>query len=162
MNVLLKIFHSVFTKNHTLQKTQQLLPSIVVGQYFRYLLITEVFPYFTKFSTKEWEFFASIGAIYLATNSLPEERRATQVLDTLIYQMNHWDKQGIEALKDCSKFVKNALVDAEYNNFDDQYLDTIGMWVLWNLYKRTPTYEESAPARIIGSLLSKMIENWWK
>ena len=113
-----------------------------------------------------WDFFVTIGGVSVAVSCLSDRvsaRRFAELLPRLREQLDAWDPQASAALEDCRAFITRSL-QGKLSQGDPGHptiTDALGMWILWNLYGRCPSYEESAPARTIGGMLEQAFAGWW-
>jgi hypothetical protein len=112
---------------------------------------------------KAWDFLMTVGAVHVAVNSLPRESkdRFARLSRIVIQELDAWHSRGLDALEDCRTFVQQSLQRTTIGPTEVRAEDILGMWVLWNIYGRCTTYEESKPARIIGDMLVAAFDNWW-
>jgi hypothetical protein len=111
-----------------------------------------------------WDFFVTVAAVYVAmralAKSVPDETfRAVGA--GVFKKLDKWNPDGSRGFDDCQKFVERSLRSSGATRNDVMIEDAIGMWLLWNLYGRAPTVEESAPARPLGGFLLHTFQNWW-
>lgn len=158
---------SVVRMDQDLKKRAKMLVSFAnthaVGMF---LPLADEVPGFQKFSANNWDFFATVGAVHSAILPLSDLAKSEQFATLMSYirdDLAQWDDQSEAALEDCAKFVNRSIQGAVEADLDspDLVADATGMWLLWNLYKRKPTYEESKPARIIGGSLTLPFKDWW-
>ena len=128
-----------------------------------YVPLSERFPAIRQFAPDEWDFFACIAGVFFGILYLNEVPDPVPLRAMIRVALDQKDRQAADALADCSAFVKRASQRMKAGDDPDLIVaDAVGMWVLWNLLRRAPGYEETAPARAIGGMLQTGFAGWWK
>src|SRR5581483_2659410 len=100
-------------------------------------------------SPKAWDVVATIAGVYAMCSYLkgnnPKEYRAHGA--AVVATASEVDPKGDWLLKDCIAFIASTL---EKGGFTDE--QALGMWMLWNLLGRTPSYDEARRAGILGGI----------
>jgi hypothetical protein len=109
----------------------------------------------------DWDFFTTVAGVRLALVRVQEtagDKVYRRVFPAVASALVSWNPAALGALEDCYDFVGRA---AETQGSESARAEETGMWVLWNLYRRSPTLEEARPARAIGDLLARPFYAWW-
>jgi len=119
----------------------------------------------TMFDMPSWEFFVTLALVNAALLGLALDNRIDDVGPMVNMEVCKWNPDALRFLSDCAKFLVPAFtgipVKRESSAFLDRFRDDTGMWVLWNLYGRVPTLEESQLGRCIGFFAAPFLD-WWK
>lgn len=111
---------------------------------------------------RHWDTLMLVGGVTVALSCLRERVTADgfmRLFSRVCRELDRYDPIGSRALEDCIAFIERSVTSAAEPRVSAE--DALGMWVLWNLYGRFPTLEESAPASAIGGLLSHTFSEWW-
>jgi hypothetical protein len=129
-----------------------------------YKPVLDRFPEVRVFSSRleQWDFFMTVatmssGVGALATQ-LPREE-FTACMRRIQREMDGWDRPGFAALDDCMSFVNRSFEEPSVDEHAAE--DALGLWFLWNMLGRAPEYEETRPARAIGTLASRFGRDYW-
>jgi hypothetical protein len=118
---------------------------------------------------ESWDFFMTAACVEAAVLGVRVELAFDKTLEAVgpmigkkVYE---WNPDGLRFLDDCDKFLANSLkgvlLKRESAVFQERFVEATGMWVLWNLYGRAPTFEECQLARAIGFCAIPFL-NWWE
>ncbi len=111
-----------------------------------------------------WDTLMTVGGVAVALYSLRDRApsdRFVQLVVRICKELDGWNKIGSKALEDCRGFIERSSQGKKGESVDVSREDALGVWVLWNLYGRCPTHEESKPARAIGGMLGHTFSAWW-
>jgi hypothetical protein len=129
------------------------------------------FPILSEVGTKHWDFIVSVAGVFIATSRLNDLRldskREEIVLDIVAKELNEWDPDGIRAFEDCKHLFEmeydRLAVSLEYQQ-NNRFLaaDALGIWIVWNLFKRQPQRDEEVKlVRVIGTSVINAFFSWW-
>jgi len=115
---------------------------------------------------RRWDYLLTVAGVAVAVSCLHNQVSAShfaRLLPRIRQQLDGWDTESPAALDDCRAFITRSL---QGNGLPDSpqhvsIVDASGIWVLWNLFGRCPSYEESRPARAIGRMLQATFAGWW-
>jgi len=142
---------------------------LAVGSYTQFL---GKYPIIEKIKPEHWEFVLAIAGIFVAVSQLNHENIPEQnkdaILDTVTTAAIEIYPDSIEACEDCRNFV-----DRTYDGlFKDKeckdnpkflFSDSLGSWVVWNLFGYVPSNEDERNLiRILGGFLVDSFISWWK
>ena len=111
----------------------------------------------------------------LTTSLYPNPRRTSSstssptknvLLDIVTETVAAWHPRGLEAVEDCRQFVDrtyDGLMTLPEYKTNPQFLfsDSLGGWVVWNLFDRAPsTPEEKQLVRVLGGMLVHSFMSW--
>jgi hypothetical protein len=127
------------------------------------------FPFVAEYKPHDWDFFVAAGGVSVALNALlkrVQPDRFKSVYAVIVPDLHQWDPQSEYAIVDCQRFVRRTLneVTSQPTSAElPRYLavDSLGIWVLWNLMRREPTDKEAQAARSVGGLLAQSFDSWW-
>jgi hypothetical protein len=128
--------------------------------------IQKAFPSSRTLDGKAWDCCATIAGIYAALwwlqrkYDIESEAVLTgKVADSMV----KWDERTLGAIQNCDGFVKNALdSDASTDQaFEANLGNSLGMWLLWNVYGRAPSFEESRMGAVAGRMAVESFRDWW-
>ena len=108
------------------------------------------FPVMREIQARDWEFFAVIHILWEALRTQPDQNICL-FEQGFICTLEKWDKQAVVAIEDCATFVGKDDGNGSPHS-EEHRTDLCGFWVLWNLCKHAPSYEESKPGRAIGRM----------
>lgn len=130
------------------------------------------YPIIEKTDTNHWGFILTIAGVFVAISQLnheniPEEEKE-KILDLVANSVLELYPDGIDACEDCRQFVDrtyDGLADeAEYKQ-NPEYLfsDSLGGWIVWNLFNHAPSNDDERKlVRILGGLVVHSFVSWWK
>ena len=134
------------------------------------LAVSTFVPFIDKYAflkqcdPNDWDFFATAAAIHVAIASLirsvsPERFKLLYL--TITPEIHNWNRQGEDAILDCQRFIKRTLDTQPTGAESVLPTDALGMWIIWNLLRRAPTYEEAQASHSIGRALATSLHDWW-
>ncbi|MBI4875178.1 MAG: hypothetical protein HY822_11155 [Acidobacteria bacterium] len=144
-----------------------LLPAIQVLALASHKTLGERHAELLKFDLSSWEFFMTVAGLQAATTALAMrvgEAEFERYVPLMNAEIERWDRMnGLRAWADCGAFVSRALVGDQLTGDERKAAlsDSLGMWVLWNLYRRAPSYREVQLARAVGYLMLRSFAEWW-
>lgn len=93
------------------------------------------------------------------------ESKKDALLDAVTRELIGHYPDGPDACEDCPKFVDRTYDGLAQVRSDPTFLfsDSLGSWVVWNLYGHAAESEEEGQlVRIVGGLLVHGFVKWWK
>ena len=118
------------------------------------------FPSLSHLDYSYWKFLAVVGAAWQATRHDCKGKIIFALNQSLVKELEAWDERWIVGFDNISTFrfgdITNLLPDEREQHIED----VLGMWVLWNLHNRAPTYDETDSGRVLGGLLSHIGKEW--
>lgn len=147
---------------------RKLVPTAVVYIAGSQLQVEERFPKMPSFKPQEWNLLMTVGAVRVALNDLLVQVKREEFalyFDRICKDLDAWNPNASRALEDCREFTSRVINESKYPELQSRdphgAFDALGLWVLWNLYRRAPTGSEWDPARAIGVLLSAFCD-WFR
>ncbi|MHC4173448.1 MAG: hypothetical protein ACYTBX_01745 [Planctomycetota bacterium] len=130
------------------------------------------YPFIEQIKTEHWDFVLTIAGIFVAVSQLNHENISEQDKDTLLDSVTNSAIEiypdSIDACEDCRNFVDRTYdglaKEKEYQN-NPQFLfsDSLGSWVVWNLFGRAASNEDERKLiRVLGAFLVHSFISWWK
>jgi hypothetical protein len=126
--------------------------------------VIDQYAFLKKVNPQDWDFFAAAASIQVAITNLTHSVSTARfkLLYTIIgMELCKWNRQGEGAIFDCQRFVKRTLEAKIAGGQKILPVDAMGMWVIWSLLQRTPTYEEGQASHGIGKALADPLHDWW-
>lgn len=157
MSLLSKVFPM---KAHLAKQAKDLAKVANIISISSFTTLAAEYPFLEQCDLDDWDFFMTAGAIFIALNNLQIQVSGDQFI--ALYpsaELQEWHAKGEDAISDCQKFVHKLTEDSP-GTVDPT--DALGMWVLWNLLRREPTFEEAQAARGVGTILVSGVEGWWE
>ena len=154
------------TLAHAQQRATDLLPAANAAASSALGAIRMVFPSGRTVDGKAWDCCATIAGLYAALWWLEKKYdiKSEAVLTGEVADgMVKWDARALGAIQNCDGFVKNAVdsdagtdqaIEANLNN-------SLGMWLLWNVYGRAPSFDESRMGAVAGRMIVEWFRYWW-
>jgi hypothetical protein len=134
------------------------LSHVMAMQWF--IRLIDRYKFLERCKPQDWDLFATIASVHVALNGLTSEvstDRCKRLFPIIVAQVQKLDPQGEAALVDCQKFVMRS----PEKNEPEKIRSVLGLWVLWNVLRREPTYEEMQAAPLIGHVLAEPFFDWW-
>ncbi|MFQ5705725.1 MAG: hypothetical protein ACE5HT_17135 [Gemmatimonadales bacterium] len=109
-----------------------------VGSYTQF---AEQYPIIYNVSTDDWDFFLTVGGVFIAASALnqmhlsdPVEER---VMESVARELHDWDANGISAFEDCKQLFESTydtLASLDEYRHDQRFLgaDAVGLWIASN------------------------------
>jgi hypothetical protein len=95
---------------------------------------------------KSWDFFVTTACVNAALLGLALDKQSDAVGPMVVQKVDEWNADAPRFLSDCGKFLASSFgsipFERESSAFQERFRDGTGMWVLWNLYGRAPTFDE--------------------
>ena len=126
--------------------------------------LIDKYPFLKQCAPKDWDFFATAAAIHVAIASLirsVSSERFKLLYLAVVPEIHNWNQQSEDAILDCQRFIKRTLDAQPAGAGSVLPSDALGMWIIWNLLLRAPTYEEAQASRSIGRALAAPLRDWW-
>jgi len=146
------------------EQAKRLISAAHIAAISTFTPAAEQFDFLKECDPRDWDFFATAAVIQVALNSLAcsvSAERFKSLYTVIASEVHNWNSQGEDAILDCQSFIKHML-DAEPADADRfAPIDALGMWVIWNLLRREPTYAEAQASRAIGGTLATPLHDWW-
>lgn len=142
---------------------------LAVDSYTEFL---DKYPIIEKINPEHWDFVLTIAGIFVAVSQLNHENIPEQTKDTLLDSVTNSAIEiypdSIDACEDCRNFV-DRIYDglAKEKNYQNnpQFLfsDSLGSWIVWNLFGHAPLNEDEGKlVRTLGAFLVHSFISWWK
>lgn len=130
------------------------------------------FPILSEVDPKHWDFIVTVAGVFIAASRLNDLRldskREEIVMVIVAKKLNEWDPDGIRAFEDCKHLFEmeydRLATSLEYQQ-NNRFLaaDALGIWIVWNLFKRQPQCDEEAKlVRVIGASVTHAFFSWWR
>ena len=142
---------------------------LAVNSYVQFL---DKFPIIEKIKPEHWDFILTIAGIFVAVSQLNHEniheQDKNEILDAVTNAGIEIYPDSIKACEDCRNFVGRThdglAKEKEYrNNPKFLFSDSLGSWIVWNLFDNaTSNEEERHLIRILGSFFVHSFISWWK
>lgn len=150
-------------------RATKLVPAVRILATSSFTQLARRFPFIAEYKPHDWDFFVMAGGVSVALNALlrrVQHERFKSIYALIAPDLRQWNPQSENAIADCQRFVKHTLDGAPLQPTSEQPLrhlavESLGMWVLWNLMQREPTDEEAQAARSVGGLLAQSFDSWW-
>jgi len=148
-------------------QAQRLVPACLVLSTSSFVPLLDNHPFLNECKVDQWDFFATAAAVFIGINNLKRHvsrRRFKSLYSVMLGGISQWNPQGEEATLDCQKFVARIIdskAPEQVSGDNSDATDAVGMWVLWNVLQRKPSYEEAPAAREIGLILASSLQDWW-
>lgn len=129
-------------------------------------------PIIEEIKPEHWDFILTIAGIFVAVSQLnhkniPEQEKDA-ILDTVTSAGIEIYSDSTEACEDCRDFVDRTYdglaKEKEYkDNPKFLFSDSLGTWVVWNLFGHEASNEDERNLiRILGGFLVHSFISWWK
>jgi hypothetical protein len=130
------------------------------------------YPIVGQIKPEHWDFVLTIAGIVVGVSQINNENIPDQTIDTILENVSvaaiEIYTNSIDACDDCRNFVDRTYdrlaKEADCQN-NKQYLfaDSLGAWVVWNLFGHAPLNEDERKlVRIVGVFLVHSFISWWK
>ena len=130
--------------------------------------LLDKYPFLSKCKAEDWDFFSTAAYVYAGLARLDcfyhlSKEQHKLLCSSIFLEINKWNPRGAEAVIDCKNFVYRTVKGCTELGVNVKYLpeDSLGMWLLWNLFQRWPSLEETQAARAIGIVLAAPFADWW-
>ena len=123
------------------------------------------YPFLKQCNPNDWDFFATVASVQVGIANLlhsVSSERFKLLYPIIAAALHKWNPQGEDAVRDCQAFIRRSLNHRSVAAENILPTDALGMWVIWNLLRRTPTREEASASRGIGGALATPIQDWWE
>ena len=140
-----------------------------VGSYMQFL---DKYPIIASIKPDHWDFILTIAGIFVAVSQLNHENIPEQdkdaILDTVTNAGIEIYPDSREACEDCRNFFDRTYdglaKEKEYkDNPKFLFSDSLGSWVVWNLFGHASSNEDERNLiRILGGFLAHSFISWWK
>ena len=151
------------------EKLPDAAKTLAVSSYTQFL---DKYPIIEKINPGHWDFVLTIAGIFVGVSQLNHEKIPEQnkdaLLDTVTTAAIEIYPDSIEACEDCGNFVDRTYdglaKEKEYkDNPKFLFSDSLGSWVVWNLFGHVPSNEDERNlVRILGGFLVHSFTSWWK
>ena len=142
---------------------------LAVNSYTQFL---DKFSIIEKVKSEHWDFILTIASIFVAVSQLNHENILEQDKDEILDAVTNAGIEiypdSIEACEDCRNFVDRtyaglAKEKGYKNNPEFLFSDSLGSWVVWNLFGHASSNEnERNLVRPLGAFLVHSFISWWK
>jgi len=137
-----------------------------------YTTFGERLPLIFEFSTDEWDFFLTVGKVFVAMSALEALEAPDSVkeplADTVVRNLMAWEPDAVRAFEDCKGLFEktyDSLSQLDEYRDDARFLgaDSVGTWIAWNLLKHAPTsHDEGNLVRLLGLAATHGFVSWWR
>jgi hypothetical protein len=151
------------------QKLPHASKILAVNSYTQFL---DKYPIIERIKPDHWDFVLTVAGIFVAVSQLNHEnipqRNKDTLLDTVTTAAIEIYPDSVEACEDCRNFVDRTYAalakEKEYkDNPKFLFSDSLGSWVVWNLFGHLPSNEDGRNlVRILGGFLVDSFISWWK
>ena len=163
-----KISRSVRPTDERLKKqATTLVPAANVAAVAAYMPLLKSFPVLSEIKPGDWDFFATVAAVYMARvgmfNLPPDSARDDELSKVIEDQLSAWDAGGVPALEDCLRFTTERYGKLAPAGHESEFegSDILGVWLVWNVLGRQPeTEQECRVVRAAGIMVSPFLK-WW-
>lgn len=166
----MKMFEKLFKKvDDPFQKqANNLVSAARISAVGLYMPLLDRFPSLQSVTVKDWDFIVSIAGVFVAATRLNNLKISSDSEDSLMEivaaKLQELDVDSIRAFEDCKYFFEKEYDRLTGVGHEAAYVasDAIGLWIVWNLFKRQPkSKEEIELVRIIGAVVTHNFFNWW-
>lgn len=171
MSVLSRLFGSESTDDYLDRQAATLVSTAQVLATGSYVQFAEQIPIINKISTDDWDFFLTVGGVFVAATALHQmglpESVEEGLMESVARDLEGWDPNGIRAFEDCKQLFENtydALSKLDEYRRDERLLgaDSVGLWIAWNLLGHRPQVEEEQKLlRLVGIDVTHAFVDWW-
>jgi len=130
------------------------------------------YPIIGQIKPEHWDFVLTIAGIFVGVSQLNNENIPNRTKDLILDKVTNaaieiYD-DSIDACDDCRNFVDRTYdglaKEADYqNNKQFLFADSLGAWVVWNLFGHASSNEDERKlVRTIGAFLVHSFISWWK
>ena len=137
-----------------------------------YTQFSDRYPIIEKIQPGHWDFILTIAGIFVGISQLNHENISQQDKDTILDTVTNAGIEiypdCIDACEDCKTFVDRtydglAKIEAYKNDPKFLFSDSLGSWVVWNLFGHPSSNEDEGNLiRILGAFLVASFVSWWK
>lgn len=149
--------------NKLIENSEKLPSAAKVLAVSSYTQFLDKYPIIEKIKPEHWDFVLTIAGIFVGVSQLNHEdipeHEKDAILDTVTSAGIEIYPDSTEACEDCRNFV-NRTYDglAKEKGYKDNpkflFSDSLGSWVVWNLFSHTPSNEDERNLiRILGGVL---------
>ena len=142
---------------------------LAVSSYTQFL---DKYSVIEKIKPEHWNFILTIAGTFVAVSQLNHENIPEKdkniILDTVTNAAIEIYPDFIETCEDCRNFVNRTYdrlaKEKEYkNNKKFLFSDSLGSWVVWNLFGHAPLNKnEESLIRSLGIFFVHSFISWWK
>lgn len=172
MALLSKLFGSGATDDHLDRQAKTLVSAARIFATGSYTQFAQELPITFNISIDDWDFFLTVGGVFIAASGLNQMEVSDAVEDRLMESvardLESWNADSIRAFEDCKQLFEDTYdtlaTQDEYRN-DERFLgaDAVGLWIAWNLLGHRPdTTDELKLHRFVGVAVTHSFLNWWK
>ena len=155
-------------------RAEILLPTIKQAAISAYSSILDNFSLLKNVQYKDWEFFFSIAAAYIATIGMDraklDDTMKSKLSNSYGVALDEIFPEWAIAFKDCGEFFWKTTESLQSSN-DARYIkspelfvtEPIGCWLIINVIGHWPENEEERKlVTIVGGLICSEFIDWWK
>lgn len=140
-----------------------------ISSYTTYL---DKYPILAQVNPEHYDVILTIGSVFVAISRLNHEGisedEKDKALETITNSFKEIYPSAVDAFEDCRNFVDRTYdglsLKTEYmKNPEYLFSDSLGGWVVWNLFEHAPENEEERElVRVLGVMLVSSFISWWK
>jgi hypothetical protein len=133
-----------------------------------YQPLSERFPVASEIDPDDWDFFATIGGVFIAATRLRSiglaEGREARLMEIVGRDLEEWDRNAATAFQDCKTMFEREFDRLTSVGHETRFVasDALGIWIVWNTLGRQPqTEQEVALVRGAGAVVTHSFFDWW-
>ena len=126
------------------------------------------FPSSLSVGFEQWQWVFTIASVFLAASRLANlevgEKRESAVMSIVCRDLNEWKPDGLAGFDDCKGLFESEYDSLAASGYEARFLatDSLGIWIVWNLFGHRPTSDEECQmVRAAGLLEIKTFFDWW-
>lgn len=137
-----------------------------------YTQLLDKYPVIEKIKPEQWDFILTVAGIFLCVSQLNHEsileNKKDIIRDAITNAGIEVYPDCIQACEDCRNFVDRtygglAQTKEYQNNPEFLFSDSLGSWIVWNLFDHAPSnVEERDLIRVLGVYLIHSFISYWK
>jgi hypothetical protein len=133
-----------------------------------FVSVLDRFPQLGEVQPESWDFFLTIAGVQAGLSTFEIKAEASEinsVREVVLRELSSWDTDGPRALLDCEAFVQRSMAGlykvGTSRDWRNNLQSSIGMWIVWNLLRRTPSDSDLGLVTAVGLLESVAVDDWW-
>jgi hypothetical protein len=147
------------------EQVVNLVPAAVGLAASSYTTVRDEFPEIDSVPVDSWDLCVTTASVFVGLAHLSElglpERRRRALSESVVAEFEKREPRAWTALENCRDLVQrnySALEGVE----ETAEADSIGWWIVWNLFERQPEGErELKLVRALGGLVTMSFRDWW-
>ena len=148
------------------QQAERLVASCNIQAVGSFVPASDQFDFLRARKSDDWDFFATVAAVNVALNNLASEvssDRAERLNSIVTERLREWDARGAARVQECQQFVLRTMAGTrtEPGSVGEKAATALGLWLLWNLLRREPSFDEFHAAPAIGRMPAGPLHDWW-